>query len=110
MIARCGRPEARTPDEALRALSTRQDAAATRGVQQTYSQSQIGRETGLTRARIEQLELVAKLHLLQGLAVKHPRVLLELGAAPSQLVFLESVKISAGNARRLWRRWRQITP
>jgi len=96
-------------NKALGDLSARQDAAAMRGLQRTYSQVRIGREIGLTRAGIQQLELTAKLRLLKGLAVQCPDVLRQMGATPAQLAFLESVRITSGNSRRLWRRWSQMS-
>ena len=96
--------------EGLRALSARQDAAAARGIQFTYSQSRIGREMGLTRARVEQLELVAKLRFLKDLAQRCPQAFIELGGTYAQMAFLASAKVSAGRARRLWRRWCELGP
>ena len=52
MIASRATSPPRRSDKALAALSARQDAAAARGVQRTYSQSRIARELGLTRARV----------------------------------------------------------
>ena len=92
-------------DAALAALSARQDAALAEGRQETYSQSQIGRGMGLSRARVEQLETVAKLRFLKQLSEQCPQVFLDLGGSCAQMAFLKSITVSAANARRLWRRW-----
>jgi hypothetical protein len=94
---------------ALKALAARQAAAAAKGRQMTYSQSQIARHLGLTRSRIEQLETAAKLRFLQCLVRLYPESFLELGGTYDQVAFMESITVTAANARRLWRRWCRIT-
>jgi hypothetical protein len=93
---------------ALKALSTRQDAAAAEGRQITYSQSQLARRLGLTRSRVEQLETAAKLRFLQCLIRLHSESFLELGGTYAQVAFMQSVNVTAANSRRLWRQWCQI--
>ena len=95
-------------ETALEALSAHQDAIAAGGRQETYSQSQIGRSLGLTRSRVEQLEIVAKLRFVKKLAQQYPQSFLELGGTIEQLAFLESIAVTATNARQLWRRWRRL--
>jgi len=89
-------------------LSAHQDAVLATGKQETYSQSQIGRAVGLTRARVEHLELTARLRFIKTLAQSYPQSFLDLGGTYEQLSFLKSIRISAANSRRLWRRWSSI--
>ncbi len=90
---------------ALRHLRARQDLARRRGGPFTCSRRQLARELGFTPARMEQIELACRLRLLQALARQAPDVLTQLGASARQVDFLESIRISPGQARRLWKRW-----
>lgn len=98
----------RRRDAVLRRLSESQDRLAAGGTQTTCPQARLARRLGLTRARMEQVELLARLHFLQGLARRHPHCLLELGGTYEQVAFLNSICLSAQNARRVWRRWRLL--
>jgi len=89
----------------LKALSARQDAICSSGRQRTFSQKQISGNVGVSRARIEQLEILAKLRFVKNLARLYPQSFLDLGGTYEQLAFLRSIAISTTNARRLWRQW-----
>jgi len=95
-------------DLALEALSAEQDDCRRRGVQVTYSQAELGRRLGISRARVEQLEIVAKLRLLKRLATRNGQVFLDLGGTYGQLAFLQRITISSVGARRLWRQWCEL--
>ncbi len=90
-------------------LSREQDDQAAQGIQQTYSQAHIARTVGLSRARIEQLEIGAKLRLLKGLAATCPQCLLDLGGTYEQLAFLQAMNVTAAVSRKLWRQWSQLS-
>ncbi len=92
----------------LRALSQRQDSDCGSGRQRTFSQKQISGSVGVSRARIEQVEILAKLRFVKNLAVRYPQSFLDLGGTYEQLAFLQSIAVSTTNARRLWRQWCQI--
>lgn len=104
MIAR-QTPVSNRQDASLEALSQEQERCRHRGVQVTYSQAEIGRRLGVSRARIEQIEIVAKLKLLKRLAVGSPQHFLDLGGTYAQLAFLRNVTIGSAAARRVWRQW-----
>jgi hypothetical protein len=92
----------------LEAVSREQDDYRHRGVQVTYSQAELGRRLGVSRARIEQIEIEAKLRLLKRLACRHGQGLLDLGGTYRQLAFLQGITVSSTTARRLWRQWCEL--
>jgi hypothetical protein len=93
---------------ALRRLSAQQDRAAAAGRPFTLSRAELARELRFSRAQMEAIDLLCRLRLLQGLARRRPEVLAELGVQPHQIHFLCAMRPSAGQARRLWRRWRHL--
>ena len=92
----------------LEALSREQDGYRDRGVQVTYSQAEIGRRLGVSRARIEQVEIIAKLRLLKRLAVWSPQDFLDLGGTYEQLAFMRGITVGSASARGLWRQWCEL--
>ena len=66
------------------------------------------RDFGLTRSRVEQLEITAKLRFLKRLARHCPQSLLDLGGTYAQLAFLRGVTVSSTNARTVWRHWVEL--
>ncbi len=92
-------------DARLAAVSDEQDRLRDRGRQVTYGQAELARQLGVSRARIEQIELLAKLRLLKRLASQSPGTLLELGGTWEHVAFLRSATLTPSAARGLWNRW-----
>ncbi|MFW6145762.1 MAG: hypothetical protein ACOC7R_00345 [Planctomycetota bacterium] len=92
-------------DARLAAVSAEQDRLRDRDEPATFTQGELGRRLGVTRARIEQIELLAKLRFLKRLAGVSPQTLLELGATWEHIAFLRSATLTPSRARSLWTRW-----
>ncbi len=108
MIASLSRPISRRAAGktlVLSGISQRQRRATARGRILTYSRKELASKMGLAPRRLERIECMAKLHLLEGLARSAPHVLKELGASPEQMNFLMAARFSPAGARRSWRRW-----
>ena len=92
-------------DTRLAAASAAQDRLRDRGRQVTCSQADLARRLGVSRARIEQIEILAKLRVLKRLAHQSPQTLLELGATWEHIAFLRGSTLCPARARGLWSRW-----
>ena len=98
-------PQHEDVDARLSALSDEQDRLRDRGRQVTFTQAELARRLGVSRARIEQIEILAKLRFLKRLARKSPQTLLELGATWEHIALLRSATLVPARARALWTRW-----
>ena len=92
----------------LRKLSACQDAAAAHGRQIRFSRTALAWELEFSRSRMETIDLMCRLRLLEALARQAPQVLIEMGASPPQLRFLMAMRLSPTRTRRLWQRWGRL--
>jgi hypothetical protein len=106
--SRTATPSLRRRLATLRRLSAEQETLKGQGQQALCSRARLGRELRFSRATMERIDLTCRLRFLQALARQDPQALIEMGASPRQLNFLQTMRLSPGQARRLWQRWGRL--